>query len=187
MVGRVRMVDLADLDLEPLRTTQRGVRAISEKCSVGANAFEVEPPTIGPPDPYRSPSAGKARRPPCWSGYSFGAASPLRTTPEPSIRQRRWDRLEGFGDGEDSDHPAGYRNGKGPVQRREQRGRPPGRRHRNTGRTPPKPVLAHHMEIDFNPPLPEPYNNPTAWLKGDIVLTVAFHRLRPADVKGGVR
>jgi mRNA interferase MazF len=44
--------------------------------------------------------------------------------------------------------------------------------------TPPKTVLAHHIEIGFNPPLPEPYNSPTAWLKGDIVLTVAFHRLR---------
>jgi mRNA interferase MazF len=44
--------------------------------------------------------------------------------------------------------------------------------------TPPKPVLAHHMELAFNPPLPEPYDNPTAGLKGDIVLTVAFHRLR---------
>jgi mRNA interferase MazF len=44
--------------------------------------------------------------------------------------------------------------------------------------TEPKPVLAHHMEIVFDPPLPQPYDNPTAWLKGDIVLTVAFHRLR---------
>ena len=44
--------------------------------------------------------------------------------------------------------------------------------------TPPKPVLAHHMKIVFDPPLPKPYDNPTAWLKGDIVLTVAFHRLR---------
>lgn len=44
--------------------------------------------------------------------------------------------------------------------------------------TPPDPVLAHHLEITMNPPLPAPYSNPTMWLKGDIVLTVAFHRLR---------
>lgn len=42
----------------------------------------------------------------------------------------------------------------------------------------PAPRLPHHMEIGFDPPLPAPYNAPTAWLKGDIVLTVAFHRLR---------
>jgi uncharacterized protein YifN (PemK superfamily) len=44
--------------------------------------------------------------------------------------------------------------------------------------TPPDPVLAHHLKITMNPPLPDPYSNPTMWLKGDIVLTVAFHRLR---------
>jgi mRNA interferase MazF len=44
--------------------------------------------------------------------------------------------------------------------------------------TRPTPILPHHMEISFDPPLPSPYDSPTAWLKGDIVLTVAFHRLR---------
>ncbi|TDE33264.1 type II toxin-antitoxin system PemK/MazF family toxin [Antarcticimicrobium sediminis] len=44
--------------------------------------------------------------------------------------------------------------------------------------TPPRPVLPHHIEIAFDPPLPYPYGSPTAWLKGDIVLTVALHRLR---------
>jgi uncharacterized protein YifN (PemK superfamily) len=44
--------------------------------------------------------------------------------------------------------------------------------------TTPRPILAHHMEISFDPPLPSPYESPSAWLKGDIVLTVAFHRLR---------
>ncbi len=43
---------------------------------------------------------------------------------------------------------------------------------------PPRPPLAHHMLIEFTPPLPEPYESPTSWVKGDIVLTVAFHRLR---------
>ena len=42
----------------------------------------------------------------------------------------------------------------------------------------PAVVLSHHMEISFNPPLPEPYPSPVVWLKGDIILTVAFHRLR---------
>ena len=44
--------------------------------------------------------------------------------------------------------------------------------------TSPNPVLAHHMQIGFEPPLPRPYMEPVVWLKGDIVLTVGFHRLR---------
>ncbi|HCP63812.1 MAG TPA: type II toxin-antitoxin system PemK/MazF family toxin [Hyphomonadaceae bacterium] len=44
--------------------------------------------------------------------------------------------------------------------------------------SPPRPVLAHHMQIGFEPLLPAPYNSPVMWLKGDVVLTVAFHRLR---------
>jgi len=42
----------------------------------------------------------------------------------------------------------------------------------------PRKVLPHHLKIIFEPPLPSPYDKPTVWLKGDIVLTVAFHRLR---------
>jgi mRNA interferase MazF len=34
------------------------------------------------------------------------------------------------------------------------------------------------MQLDFDPPLPHPYSSPVMWVKGDIVLTVAFHRLR---------
>ena len=34
------------------------------------------------------------------------------------------------------------------------------------------------MEISFNPVLPKPYIAPKMWVKADIVLTVAFHRLR---------
>lgn len=41
----------------------------------------------------------------------------------------------------------------------------------------PRKVLPHHMEFTLDPPLPEPYVSPTMWVKGDIVLTVAFHRL----------
>lgn len=44
--------------------------------------------------------------------------------------------------------------------------------------TVPNRVRAHHLEVHFDPPLPYPYDSPTMWLKGDIVLTVAFHRLR---------
>jgi hypothetical protein len=32
--------------------------------------------------------------------------------------------------------------------------------------TPPNPVLPHHMKITFSPPLPAPYDNPMAWVKG---------------------
>lgn len=44
--------------------------------------------------------------------------------------------------------------------------------------TPPNHVRDYHCEITFNPPLPRPYDNPIMWVKADIVLTVAFHRLR---------
>lgn len=44
--------------------------------------------------------------------------------------------------------------------------------------TPPKRILPHHLRISFDPPLPAPYDAGESWLKGDIVLTVAFHRLR---------
>lgn len=44
--------------------------------------------------------------------------------------------------------------------------------------TKPRPCLPHHMLLKFEPPLPFPYDQPEAWVKGDIVLTVAFHRLR---------
>jgi len=42
----------------------------------------------------------------------------------------------------------------------------------------PSPVLPHHLEIELDPPLPKPYDRPRMWVKADIVLTVAFHRLR---------
>jgi mRNA interferase MazF len=38
--------------------------------------------------------------------------------------------------------------------------------------------LPHHLQITLDPPLPFPYVDPVMWVKGDIVLTVAFHRLR---------
>jgi uncharacterized protein YifN (PemK superfamily) len=42
----------------------------------------------------------------------------------------------------------------------------------------PSIILPHHLKIFFSPTLPKPYSEPMMWLKGDIVLTVAFHRLR---------
>lgn len=44
--------------------------------------------------------------------------------------------------------------------------------------TDPDPVHMHHLKIRLDPPLPPPYDSPEMWVKGDIVLTVAFHRLR---------
>jgi mRNA interferase MazF len=44
--------------------------------------------------------------------------------------------------------------------------------------TAPRVRLPHHMLLKFDPLLPAPYDKPEAWVKGDIVLTVAFHRLR---------
>jgi mRNA interferase MazF len=42
----------------------------------------------------------------------------------------------------------------------------------------PSFVHAHHLEISFEPLLPRPYDSSRMWVKADIVLTVAFHRLR---------
>lgn len=44
--------------------------------------------------------------------------------------------------------------------------------------TPPRHMHDHHLEIVLDPPLPPPYAEPRMWVKADIVLTVAFHRLR---------
>jgi mRNA interferase MazF len=42
----------------------------------------------------------------------------------------------------------------------------------------PKKVCNYHTKLTFDPLLPEPYDSREMWVKGDIVLTVAFHRLR---------
>ena len=44
--------------------------------------------------------------------------------------------------------------------------------------TAPRRVQPWHYRIELEAPLPEPYDNPIMWAKCDIVLTVAFHRLR---------
>jgi uncharacterized protein YifN (PemK superfamily) len=42
----------------------------------------------------------------------------------------------------------------------------------------PRIPLAHHLKLYFSPRLPAPYDSDEMWLKGDILLTVGFHRLR---------
>ena len=42
----------------------------------------------------------------------------------------------------------------------------------------PRKKFPHHLLIQFSPRLPAPYDEEFMWLKGDVVLTVAFHRLR---------
>jgi mRNA interferase MazF len=44
--------------------------------------------------------------------------------------------------------------------------------------TPPRTQDAHHMLWKPSKRLPRPYDAPEMWIKADIVLTVAFHRLR---------
>jgi len=44
--------------------------------------------------------------------------------------------------------------------------------------TPPKPPRAYHCQLELDPPLPEPYHAPVMWAKADMVLSVAFHRLK---------
>jgi uncharacterized protein YifN (PemK superfamily) len=42
----------------------------------------------------------------------------------------------------------------------------------------PRIVRRWHHRIELRDPLPAPYDNPVMWAKCDMVLTVAFHRLR---------
>ena len=44
--------------------------------------------------------------------------------------------------------------------------------------TDPNVVRSYHHRLTFDPPLPPPFDSPNMWVKGDMVLTVAFHRLR---------
>ena len=43
--------------------------------------------------------------------------------------------------------------------------------------TAPDPVRAYHCALELDPPLPAPYDAPKMWVKADMVLSVAFHRL----------
>lgn len=44
--------------------------------------------------------------------------------------------------------------------------------------TPPRPLQAHNCIIDLDPPLPFPYQERRMWVKADMIMTVAFHRLK---------
>ncbi len=43
--------------------------------------------------------------------------------------------------------------------------------------TPPDPVQAYHYKLKLDEPLPEPYDAPFHWVKGDMLATVSFKRL----------
>ena len=47
--------------------------------------------------------------------------------------------------------------------------------------TPPNPARAYHCTLELDPPLPAPYDSPVMWVKADMVLSVAFHRLKLLD------
>lgn len=49
----------------------------------------------------------------------------------------------------------------------------------------PRRPAPYHMSIALEPPLPAPYAAPVMWAKADIVLTVAFHRLRLLHRRSG--
>lgn len=44
--------------------------------------------------------------------------------------------------------------------------------------SPPRGTHPHNTLIKLDPALPHPYDSPEMWVKGDMVLTVAFRRLR---------
>jgi mRNA interferase MazF len=39
-------------------------------------------------------------------------------------------------------------------------------------------LAAYHCEIRLEPPLPFPYDSEVMWAKADMIMTVAFHRLK---------
>lgn len=43
----------------------------------------------------------------------------------------------------------------------------------------PAKVMPYHCKIEFDPPLPPPYDDGTHWVKADMIATVGFHRLYP--------
>jgi len=44
--------------------------------------------------------------------------------------------------------------------------------------TEPQPIEPFHCTIQIDPPLPFPYDKPQCWVKGDMLYTVSFDRLR---------
>ena len=44
--------------------------------------------------------------------------------------------------------------------------------------TEPRPCQPYNCVLDLDPPLPFPFHSPRMWVKADMILTVAFHRLK---------
>lgn len=50
--------------------------------------------------------------------------------------------------------------------------------------TAPKKVMDYHFQLTIDPPLPSPISDPNPWVKGDMLTTVSFKRLKvPFDGK----
>ena len=45
----------------------------------------------------------------------------------------------------------------------------------------PRPMQPFCCIVEFDPPLPWPYQAPKMWVKADMIMTVAFHRLKLLD------
>lgn len=43
--------------------------------------------------------------------------------------------------------------------------------------TDPHEPMPYHCQLEFDPPLPFPYQAPRMWVKADMIQTVAYHRL----------
>lgn len=44
--------------------------------------------------------------------------------------------------------------------------------------TRPRIVRPYNCEVLFDPPLPFPYQSPVSWAKADMIMCVAYHRLK---------
>lgn len=47
--------------------------------------------------------------------------------------------------------------------------------------TEPKPMRKYNCVLDLDPPLPFPYDASKMWVKADMIMCVAFHRLKLLD------
>ncbi|WP_187969234.1 type II toxin-antitoxin system PemK/MazF family toxin [Aquibium microcysteis] len=47
--------------------------------------------------------------------------------------------------------------------------------------TEPNPPQTYNCLLELDPPLPFPYDSPRMWVKADMVMCVAFHRLKLLD------
>lgn len=45
----------------------------------------------------------------------------------------------------------------------------------------PRPMMKYNCELEMDPPLPFPYNSQIMWVKADMLMCVAFHRLKLLD------